>query len=163
MNTITLYLSSTTAAHIEIFPLLEMDDYTSLTINTDRIYEQVVPAYVKIDWGDNTSTTTNNFPLFQNDLNVLKFSSALNANYTHEYYPSTTALYKLLSAQVLIRYTNTDIAWFLIPIQIKTYGYVESIEDMDLINTNILPVEENSAEHQFKTSKDGYIIELRKD
>lgn len=161
MNTFTLYLSSSTPAHIEVRPTLYLDDYTNLTINTELISKKVVPIYMKIDWGDHTSVSYDNLYLFQNDLNVMKFSTSLNGEYSHEYYPSSTALYKVLSAQVFIQYSNTDMAWFLIPIQIRTYGYVESVYDVDLVNTNILPVEKNSAEHQLKTYKDGYIVELR--
>ena len=163
MNTYTIYLSSPTTAYTATLPQIVLDDHTELTLNTEQLAETTVPVYLKIDWGDSSDIVFNNPFVFQNNLNVLKFTKLLNAEHVHQYYPSTTALYKTITAQILVVYSNTTITYIRIPIVIRTYGYTESIEDMNLVNTNILPIDANTSEHQFKTQKDRYIIELRKD
>lgn len=163
MNTYTLSLSSPTTNYIYVHPLIEFDDHTRLTILLDSINEIILPMFLTIDWGDGIVESYDN-DLYQQGrtkVNVFKFSSVLTETYTKEYYPSETTLYKNLTAQVLIDYTNGDAVWFLIPIQIRTSDYFESIYDLKLINTNILPYEGNPTSHQFITEKGGYGIELR--
>ncbi len=165
MNTYNLSLSSNSPSYIQTVNELEFDDYTKLTIDLSSIDETFLPMYLKIDWGfGNPILFDNNVYREGNNLiNVVKYSPILTDTYSYEYYPSSTALYKSLSAQVLIRYVNGDVSWIVIPIKIRTYGYSESIGDLTLINTNILPVEDNLSEHQLKTSVGGYVIDLRAD
>lgn len=164
MNSININLSSNNTSFIGTIPLIEMDDFTRLNINVDNISERVLPIYIDIDWGTGDREHHDNDAYnIKNTINLLNFNPILNNTYSYNYYPSETSLYKLLSAQVAIRYGNGDITWFLIPIKIRTYGYYESIGDLTLINTNILPSDDNSSEHQLKTLRDGYIIELRND
>ncbi len=165
MNTYTLNLSSPTSAYIAYLPELEVDDFTRLTLDLSDINETILPVYLKIDWGFGETVLYDNniYKSGSNQINIVRYSPLLTDTYSNDYYPSETALYKSLSSQVLIRYSNGDITYMVIPIRIRTYGYSESIGDLTLINTNILPIESNVSEHQLKTSVDGYILDLRGD
>lgn len=158
MNTYTLSLTSLSSTAIQYLPTIDFVDHTQLTLDVSNIDNTFIPLYMKVHWGEGESE------IFDN--NILSKPSSiidplLNGTYIHEYFPSETALYKLLSAQVLIQYSNEQKYYALIPIRIRTKDFFESILDMDLINTNILPVESNASEHQLKTYAEGYIIELR--
>ncbi len=165
MNIYTLNLSSNSTSYITHLEQLEFDDFTRLTLDLSNIVEPVLPVYVKIDWGIGNSTLYDNniYRTGSNQINILKYSPILTNTYYNDYYPSETALYKSLSGQVLIRYSNGDITYIVIPIRIRTYGYSESIGDLTLINTNILPIENNISEHHLKTAVDGFILDLRGD
>ncbi len=165
MNLYTLNLSSNSTSHIAHIEQLEFDDFTRLTLDLSDIVEPVLPVYVKIDWGigDSVLYDNNIYRTGSNQINIVRYSPILTDTYSNDYYPSETALYKSLSGQVLIRYSNGDITYIVIPIRIRTYGYSESIGDLTLINTNILPIETNVSEHQLKTAVDGYILDLRGD
>lgn len=162
MNTHTLTLTSLSSTAVQYLSTIDLIDHTKLTIDISGLDNDFIPLYLKIHWGEgDTELFDNDILYYRNELGNLLFEPILDGTYTHEYYPSETALYKLLSAQVFLKYTNEGFYYALIPIQIKTKDYFESIGDMDLINTNILPTENSPSEHQFKTSADGYIIELR--
>lgn len=165
MNLYTLNLSSNSTSYITHVGQIEFDDFTRLTLDLSDIVEPVLPVYVKIDWGIGNSVLYDNniYRSGSNQINIVKYSPILTDTYSNDYYPSETALYKSLSSQVLIRYSNGDITYIVIPIRIRTYGYSESIGDLNLINTNILPIEINVSEHQLKTDVDGYILDLRGD
>jgi len=115
---------------------------------------------VIIDWGD-TPPEVYDISNIYNSSNIILTSTSqpLLGTYTHEYFPSSYALYKSLFAQILVNYSNGNYCWFIIPIKIRTYDYFESIYDMTLINTNILPSERNLKEHQFITAVGGYSLE----
>lgn len=162
MNNYTITLSSNATSHIEVLDTVILNDHTTVVINVQSVYEGILPAYMKIDWGDGKIISVDNdIPL--NDrtkVNLFVTSSLLNDSYTHEYYPSSTSLYKQLSAQVLITYPNSEYAWFIIPISIRTYDYFESIYDLSLTHTNILPIENNSKQHILLSSKDRFTLHL---
>jgi hypothetical protein len=163
MNNYTLALSSNNTEYISVNPLLEFDDFTTLTIDLSGLNTSLIPKYLKISWGDGEEESFDNdiFPNNQRKVNVFNINSIFNTSYKHEYYPSKTSLYKKLSAQVLVNYTNGDNNWFIIPINIRTYDYYESIYDLSLKNTNILPITDNSKQHQFITDKGGFTVELQ--
>ena len=162
MNSYTLFLSSSGTSYIKSNSELNFDDHTLLTLSVSALNEKVLPIYLQIDWGfGNVLTYDNN--IYESGNPIYKFSPILTNTYSYEYYPSSTAMYKSLSAQILVRYSNGDYTWFVIPIRIRSYDYSESIKDLDLINTNILPNDSNTSEHQLKTSEGGFIIELRGD
>jgi hypothetical protein len=140
-----------------------MDDNTIFTIDLSDITETVLPTYVKIDWGDGVVEDFNENNIYdksRENINIFKFSPLLTNLYKHEYTPSSTSLYKNLSAQVLINYSNGDMSWFVIPIQIRTYDYFEAVGDVKLVNTNILPISDNTKEHQLITTNGKFMIEL---
>lgn len=160
MNSYSLSLSSTTTSLISTLPLIELDDHTRFDIDLSGLNKSIMPIYVQIDWGFGDVLTFDNNIDSQQPSNFIPVFTEL---YSTIYYPSPTSLYLNLSAQVLVRYATGDIAWFIIPIKIRTYGFSESVGDLTLINTNILPVEENLSEHQFRTSQNDYIVSVRGD
>lgn len=165
MNSYTLYLSTINTSTIQFLDRLDVDDISRLTLNLERINEKTLPLYLKINWGVGASVLYDNdvARLDSNSLNLLNYSPIFNKTYSFEYYPSKTALYRDLSAQLLIKYADGNYTWIVIPIRVKTSGYTDSVGDLTLVNTNILPQEGNNAEHQLKTSVGGYLIELRGD
>lgn len=170
MNSYSISLSSNSPEYTFVNDELYMEDFTSLTLNLSAIDESLTPLYLKIDWGDGVLDVFDN-ELYKNyressifpELLAGKFSSLLQNTYTHEYYPSSNSLYKSVSAQILLEYCDGSINWFILPLKIRTYDYFESIYDIKLVNTNILPESGNPKEHQFITSKDGFVIESRND
>lgn len=162
MNNITINLSSNDTTYTSVLSNIYLEDHTTLSIDIQNVSDTVIPTYMKIDWGDGTSKLYNNdIPQQTRDsLNVFSYSNLLESTYDHEYYPSQTTLFKNLTAQVLINYSNGDYAWFILPITIRTYDYFESIYDLTLVNTNILPTENNNKQHQFISTKDRFTLEL---
>jgi hypothetical protein len=88
-----------------------------------------------------------------------KFSKILQDTYSFEYYPSKTATYKKMTAQFLIKYTNKNTTLITIPIEIRSADYFESVYDMKMISTHILP-EDGFKTHKFLTSKGNYVVEV---
>jgi hypothetical protein len=140
-----------------------------VTLSLSAVNETSTPLSVSINWGDGAIESYEN-EIFKNyrkesiipEVLTGKFGTALQNTYSHRYFPSSTALYKMLSAQVYIEYSNGGYAWFILPIKIRSYDFFESIYDLKLVNTSILPIDGNPKEHQFVTAKDGQIIENRK-
>lgn len=168
MNSLTISLSSPSPSYTKIYEELYIEDLTNVTVSLSGMNESILPLYMTIDWGDG------NIESFDNDVyknyrtssifaEVIsgKFSSIFQNTYQHKYFPSPTTLYKSLTSQVMVEYCNGSINWFIIPMKIRTYDYFESISDLTLINTNILPESGNPKEHQFLTDKGGFLIESR--
>jgi len=156
MNSYTLSLSSNATSAVEFRSEITFDDHTTLRINLSGLTESFVPIYLNLDWGDGTTEFFNNslYKVYREDsiLNEViygKFSSVLNEDYLHSYYPSASARYKLLSAQVYMEYSDGAFSWFVQPIKIVTRDYFESIYDIKLIDTNILPLSTNNKQQHF--------------
>jgi hypothetical protein len=165
MNTYNLNLSSNSTNYVKILPEVNFDDITNFTISFDHMDESFIPISINIDWGDaNTEFYDNNVNqtglTLINNFNV---SPIFLNTYTHKYYPSTNSLYKSLSGQILVKYSNFDQSWFIFPIKIRTYDYFESVYDLELINTNILPDIGNPKQHQLVTDIGKFLVEVRND
>jgi hypothetical protein len=163
MNTYTLKLSSGSTNNVQQLPPIELNDITKLIIQFENMDESSMPIYLNIDWGDGSSQFYDN-NILQSNLKVINnfnTSPVFLSEYTHDYYPSETSLYKSLTGQILIKYTNSEQTWFLFPVKIRTYDYYESIYDLTLANTNILPSENNAKQYQLKTDVGGFLVELR--
>ena len=138
MNTYSLSLTSTSSSAIVVIPEIKMEDYSQLTISLANIYERTLPIYMKIDWGDGDVQIYNN-NIYDSAINsIIRYSPLLTNVYTKQYYPSATSLYKTLSAQLLINYSDGHYSWFIIPLKIRTYDYFDSIGDIKLQNTSII-------------------------
>jgi hypothetical protein len=166
MNTKTLILSTTSSSYIEVMDTMILNDATILNVSLGNLYEDVLPISLQINWGDN------NILYYDNDLYKLyrkesiisevvygKFGKILTNTYSFEYYPSKTATYKKMTAQFLIKYTNRDTTLITIPIEIRSADYFESVYDMKLISSHVLP-ENNVKTHKFLTDKGKYIVEV---
>jgi hypothetical protein len=166
MNTKTLILSTTSSSYNKVMDTVILNDATVLNISLGDVYEDVLPISLQINWGDN------NILYYDNDLYKVyrkesiipeviygKFSKILKDTYSFEYYPSKTATYKKMTAQFLIKYTNKDTTLITIPIEIRSADYFESVYDMKMISTHILP-EDGFKTHKFLTSKGNYVVEV---
>lgn len=140
MNHLTISLSSTTPTTIETLSLVELDDHTLVSVDLNGIYNDTIPQYVKIAWGDGQENLYNNDiydDTWDNELIFFTYNPVLNDIHTHEYYPSSTSLYKNLSAQILVSYTTGDFSYFLIPMVIRTYDIPEVLNNLKISNCNI--------------------------
>jgi len=166
MNTKTLILSTTSSSYNKVMDTVILNDATVLNISLGDVYEDVLPISLQINWGDN------NILYYDNDLYKVyrkesiipeviygKFSKILQDTYSFEYYPSKTATYKKMTAQFLIKYTNKDTTLITIPIEIRSADYFESVYDMKMMSTHILP-EDGFKTHKFLTSKGNYVVEV---
>jgi len=164
MNTYTVSISSASSNIIQTLPQIDLDDFTELSLNISGIYSNIIPIFIKIDWGDGlpilydndvyTTTTASN-------VNIANNNTVLNTIYSTKIYPSSTSLYKNLYVQLYISYSNGDYSWFKLPVSVRTYDFFESIGDLQLNNVNILPMEGNPKEYQLSTFVDNTILELR--
>ena len=166
MNTKTLLLSTSSSSHVEIMDTVILNDATTLNVSLGDVYEDVLPISLQINWGDN------NILYYDNDLYKIykkesiipeviygKFSKILQNTYSFEYYPSKTATYKKMTAQFLLKYTNKDTTLITIPIEIRSADYFESVYDMKLISSHVLP-DDGVKTHKFLTKKGKYIVEV---
>jgi hypothetical protein len=165
MTTYTLQLSTDSTNYVKKLPIIEFDDRSLLQVSFGDMDESSMPIYIEINWGDGSSEYYDNNIIQNNSTFINSFdkSPIFLETYAHEYFPSNTSLYKSLTGQILIKYTNSDQSWFMFPLKIRTYDYYESIYDMTLLNTNILPIENNSKQYQLLTDVDRYVVELRND
>lgn len=167
MNTKTLVLSTISSSYNKTLDTIILNDATTLNVSLGNMYEDVLPLSLKINWGDN------NILYYDNDLYKVykkesiipeiqygKFSKILQGTYSFDYYPSKTATYKRMTAQFLIKYTNKDVTLITIPVEIRSADYFESVHDMKIIASNILP-DDRLKSHKFLTQKGNYIVEVQ--
>lgn len=152
MNTYTLELSSNTTNYVEDLDPINLEDHTSFTLNMENLYNGVIPTYVVVDWGDGTVETFNNDiygTQYDNQLKFFNYNPIFTDLHTHEYYPSATSLYKDMTLQVLVHYSNQEESYFSGDIRIRSYDLVEAVGHMTPVNVNIL---DNNLQYQITTT-----------
>lgn len=166
MNIKTISFSTSATSISSTASELKLNDLTSLTINLSGIVETQLPLFLTINWGDGhlerfQSSFTKDYRVESIIPEILynKLSSLLSNTRTHLYYPSISARYKKLSAEINIEYINGDVCSIIQPINIVTSDYFESIGDMKHIHTNILQVPGNNKQFIFSVDKGGFLIE----
>lgn len=167
MNNLTITLSSNTTALTATSPEYELEDVTDVTISLADVDESVLPRTLVIDWGDGSPVFVDieghlkhyRTDTIINEVLYGKLSPIFGKNYNHVYSPSETSLTKELTAQVYIEYTNDEVSLFYIPMVVRVGSFYESIGDINLINTNLIPISSNNVNFTFSTEKGGYIIE----
>lgn len=166
MNTTSISLTSTSTQANNTLATQYLDDITELTVDILNYYETILPAAISIDWGDGSSVETynNEFYIRYRDKSIFnemiygKFTNLLVTPYSHTYYPSQTALYLDIQAQIAVRYTDGNTSTYTIPIQLRKSDYYETIYDIELIDTAIMPLTSNNKNFVFSTES-GYIVE----
>lgn len=163
MNKFEIVLESSSTAYQLTLDETLIDDHTEVSFNISNIYSNVLPLYLKIDWGDGNSEIHENdiYTLSKKDVNVLTYNPIFGKSYNHQYYPSDSSLYKCLTAQLLIHYSNGENNWFIIPFKIRTYDYFESIYDLDLYSTDIIPTYPQKIKYSFIENKNGYLVDMQ--
>tara|TARA_R110000772_G_scaffold245386_2_gene358812 strand:- start:604 stop:1116 length:513 start_codon:yes stop_codon:yes gene_type:complete len=167
MNTLKITLSSADSTSTNYVAQQSLSESTNVTLSMDGVFEDSLVRKLTIDWGDGTEIekiTGGHLKTYREDsiLNEVlygKLSPLLSAEYTHDYVPSSTTLVKLLSAQILIDYTSDNASLFIIPFEIRAGSFYDSIGDLNIVQTNLIPVSSNSVNFTFSTEKDGHIIE----
>lgn len=158
MNTYTINLSSNSTNFYEHREMLKMMDFSKLVVNFENISETYLPIYLKIDWGDGNVESFDSNPISEN-VNAFKRSDIYDIERLHEYYPSSSSLYKQLTAQFLIKFSSGDFFWSIQPIEIRNYDYYESIQDLEI--AHVETDENDSKRIYFKTEKDSYILKFK--
>ena len=162
MNTENILLSSNAIPYSEILPEVSFEDYTTLYVTLSNLLSAVIPRSVDIDWGDgeteyHDSTVYKRYA--EDEITFEYVPSVFYDTYSHEYSPSTTTLFKSLTAQFLVNYVNDDIAWFVMPISINTNGFFREYGNVKLLGSKISTLSSNGAEHQI-LSENGGLFEI---
>jgi len=164
MNTYTVTISSGASNIVETLQEVNLDDFTELSLDISSLYSEIIPIYLKIDWGDGDIVIYDNdiyTTITAFNINILNANTVFNTVYTKKIYPSSSKLYKNFHIQLYIKYSNGEYSWFKLPVSVKTYDFFEAIGDLRLGNVNILPIEGNPKEYQLLTFVDNTILELR--
>lgn len=162
MNTENTLLSSNSIPYSKILPRVLFEDYTTLYVTLSNVLSSVIPRSIDIDWGDGATEYHDStiYKRYEDDEITFEYvPSVFYDTYSHIYYPSTTSLFKSLTAQFLVNYVNDDIAWFIIPITINTNGVFHEYGNIKLVGTKISTLSSNGAEHQL-LSENGGLFEI---
>jgi hypothetical protein len=167
MNTHTIYLTSTTCAGEQLLPTVELFDFTKLTLDLSQVYSGVFPNYLAIEWGDGSALEEPDITIYRNYITDSIYPEVrdgaspvfFNTPYPHLFYPSGTALKKELTMRVNVGYITGDVSKFVIPINVRTEGYYENINDLELLDVNLLNNKDNKSTFTFLTKQDNYVIQ----
>ena len=172
MNTHTIYLTSVHSADDQQqLPTVELFDFTQLTLDLSQVYSGVFPNYLAINWGDESAleepeitiyrnyTTDSIYPEIKNGASPVFF----NKPYNHLFYPADTALIKNMTMRVNVGYITGTTTKFTIPINVRTSGYHENIDDIDLLNVSLLNNKDNKSIFTFLTKKDNFVLQNHND
>jgi hypothetical protein len=168
MNTYTFSISTTTLGVTRVYPVIDLFDITNFTLNLVDVYTDTFPNYIGIDWGDGTAVLEPNVSVFRDyrkdsiypEINKGVAPKYLVDPYKHIYEPSSYALKKSVVLKVNIGYITGETTTLSAPLNIRTEGYYQSIEDMDLIGLDLLNNTYNSSRFTLLTKKDDYIVQL---
>lgn len=168
MMTHTLTLSSVTYSGVDYYPAIDLFDNTQFNLRLLNIKKEILPIYVDINWGDGSEILVPEIKVIREYRKESIIEEILNEfappfltdSYKHIYYPSSTSLSKQLSCVVNVVYPTSDTYTFIIPIDVRTDSFYESIEDLKLIDVNIYNTEQNTTNYVFASKKTSHILEL---
>ena len=167
MNTHTVYLTSIEGSGSQELPTVELFDLTELTLDLSQVYAGVFPNYLAINWGDGSALEEPDITIYRNYKTDSIYPEVrdgaspvfFNNPYTHICYPSDTALKKELTMRVNVGYITGTTAKFIIPINVRTEGYYENINDLELLDVSLLNNKDNKSIFTFLTKQDNYVIQ----
>ena len=168
MNTYTFSISTTTVGQSKVYSTIDLFDITKFALNLIDVYTDTFPNYVGIDWGDGTPVLEPDVSVFRNyrkdsiypEVRKGVAPKYIADDYEHIYEPSSYALKKSVVLKVNIGYVTGQTTTLSAPINIRTQGYYETVEDMDLIGLDLLNKKYNSSRFTLLTKKDDYIVQL---
>jgi len=168
MNTYNFSISTTAVGESIDYPTLDLFDITKFTLNLVDVYTDTFPNYLAIDWGDGTAVLEPDVTIFRNyrkdsiypEINKGVAPKYLADEYSHIYKPSAYALKKSVVLKVNVGYITGETTTLSAPLNIRTEGYYETIEDMDLIGLDLLNNKYSSSRFTLLTKKDDYIVQL---
>jgi hypothetical protein len=167
MNTHTIYLTSASTVGSNELTTTELFDLTEVTLDLSQVYSGVFPNYVGINWGDDSAVEEPEITIYRNYRTDSIFPEVkdgaspvfFNKPYTHIFYPSETALKKEMTMRVNVGYITGTTYKFIIPFNVRTEGYFENINDLDLLNVSLLNNKDNRSIFTFLTKQDNYVIQ----
>ena len=168
MNTYNFSISTTAVGESIDYPTLDLFDITKFTLNLVDVYTDTFPNYLAIDWGDGTAVLEPDVTIFRNYRKDSIYPEILFGIapkymadlYQHIYEPSSYALKKSVVFKVNIGYVTGQTTQITRPINIRTEGYYQSVEDMELVGLDLLNNKDNSSRFTLLTKKDDYIVQL---
>tara|TARA_R100001594_G_scaffold150003_1_gene209589 strand:+ start:1129 stop:1701 length:573 start_codon:yes stop_codon:yes gene_type:complete len=171
MNTYNFAISTTESGITRVYDPIDLFDITSFDLNLVDVYTRTFPNYLAIDWGDNTPVLTPDISVFRDykkdsiypEINKGVAPKYLSDTYNHVYEPSNYALKKSIVLKVNIGYVTGTTTTLSAPINIRTEGYYQTVEDMDVIGLDLLNTEYNSSRFTLLTKKENYIVQLDND
>ena len=171
MNTFTFSISTTSAGVSKVYETTNVFDVTNFRLNLVDVFTDTFPNYIAIDWGDGTEILEPDVTIFRDytkdsifpEINKGVAPKYLTDTYSHIYEPSNFALNKSVILKVNIGYVTGETTQLSAPINIRTNGYYQSIEDIDLIGLDLLNKADNPSRFTFLTKKDDYIVQMDND
>jgi len=168
MNTYTFSISTTTADETTVYEPIDLFDVTNFNLNLVDVYTRTFPNYIAIDWGDGTAVLEPDVSIFRDytkdsiypEINKGVAPKYITDFYNHIYEPSNYALNKSVILKINIGYVTGETTQLSAPLNIRTNGYYQSVEDMDLIGLDLLNNKYNSSRFTFLTKKDDFIVQL---
>jgi hypothetical protein len=163
MTTQTIYLSSNSASTLVVSPTAYMYDTTTLVLNTQFVSADKPLLSITVNWGDGTDSEyyTNDF--FSDQLNVINeisfgYDYTVIKPYSHEYSPSSVALTRILSAQLLVNYFDNTSCRFLVPVNITNPSLINKAGDLNVLSVNALSLSGNYI-ISLHTANEGFVID----
>ena len=168
MNTFTFSISTTEVGGSILYDTIDLFDVTNFNINLVDIFTGTFPNYLAIDWGDGTPVLEPNVTIFRDYLKDSIYPEVnrgiapkyLSDLYNHIYEPSNYALNKSVVLKINVGYVTGETTQLSAPINIRTGGYYQTVEDIDLVGLDLLNKSYNSSRFTFLTKKDNYIVQL---
>jgi len=168
MNTYTYSISTTNTGIAEVYQPVDLFDVTKFTLNIVDIYTKTFPNYVGIDWGDGTAVLEPDVSVFRDytkdsiypEVNKGVAPKYITDNYHHIYEPSDYALNKSIVLKVNIGYVTGATTQLSTPINVRTDGYYQSVEDIELVGIDLLNNKYNSSRFTFLTKKDDFLVQM---
>lgn len=146
MTTRTISLSSNSTSTLITVPTVYMYDTSNLIVDTMDIYTEKPIVSLTIRWGDGSDDEYYVNDFFTEVTDIVKeitfgYDYNIITEYNHQYSPSSIALTKVLSAQVLANYYDDTSCRFVIPIDITNPSLINKVGDLNLLNiTSINPM-----------------------
>ena len=163
MTTQTIYLSSNSASTLVVSPTAYMYDTTTLVLNTQFVSADKPLLSITVNWGDGTASEYYANDFFSDQLNVVNeisfgYDYTVIKPYSHEYSPSSVALTRILSAQLLVNYFDNTSCRFLVPVNITNPSLINKAGDLNVLSVNTLSL---SGDYiiSLHTANEGFVID----
>jgi hypothetical protein len=168
MNTHTFSISTTTTGASKVYEAIDLFDVTKFALNLVDVYTGTFPNYLAIDWGDGTAVLEPDVSVFRDytkdsiypEINKGVAPKYLTDNYHHIYEPSSYALKKYVVLKINIGYVTGETTTLSAPMNIRTEGYYQAVEDMELVGVDLLNDKYNTSRFTLLTKKDDFLVQL---
>ena len=163
MTTQTIYLSSNSTSTLVVSPTAYMYDTTTLVLNTQFVSADKPLLSITVNWGDGTDSEYYANDFFSDQLNVVNeisfgYDYTVIKPYSHEYSPSSVALTRILSAQLLVNYFDNTSCRFLVPVNITNPSLINKAGDLNVLSVNALSLSGNYI-ISLHTANEGFVID----